>query len=335
MSLKMKKYSQLRFDPISKDWVIIASNRSGRPKSFKKNGRESLFKKIFPQKYCPFCNLKEQEKPVLIYPKGNPGKWSLAVIPNKYPALFPYGDLTEKKRGPYRYLKGVGFHEVVVTRSHRKDFSQLPIDKIIEVFSAYQERYLELKEEKVVNYIFIFHNHGNKAGATISHPHSQIVGIPVIDSDVRNYLLGSEKYWREKKKCIHCSIINWEKKEKERIVWENDKFIAFCPFAYRMPFTVRIYPKSHLSYFEEIKDKKSLAEIFSQVLTKMRRGLKKPDYNFFLRTSPSDGGDYSYYHWHFEIIPRISHQIGGLDLGAGIEIPTIKPKEAALHLRKL
>jgi len=337
---KSKFPSELRFDIVSKDWVVIATGRARRPETFKKEKREVMEE---PKVSCPFCNIEGQEKPTLIFSHGKkvektekiPKNWTLVVIPNKFPAVLPGESLRERAEGPYQIMDGVGFHEVVVTKDHTRDMSRFSVKEIKEVLDAYQERYLELMNEKFVNYVSIFHNHGSEAGASISHPHSQIMAIPVTDPDIQNSLIGSRRYWDYHQKCIHCEMIKWDKETGVRIVFENEDFLALCPFASRMAFQVRIYPKEHLSYFERVNDKQkmALAEAFQVALKKLRGALGEFSYNFFLRTSPCDGKDYSHYHWHFEILPRTSIP-AGFEFGAGIEISTIEPEKAAEYLRK-
>jgi len=342
LSKNEKSPSELRFDIVSKDWVVIATGRAKRPEMFKKEERGV---KQEPKKNCPFEpeRIEKQEKPVYISVKGKklenwrkiPKDWTLIVVPNKFPAVIPGDSLNERAEGPYQIMDGIGFHEVVITRDHNRDMSRFSKEEVKEVIDAYQERYLELMNEKFVNYISIFHNHGREAGASISHPHSQIMAIPVTDPDIQTSLSASRRYWNFHKKCIHCEIIKWDKETGERIVFENEEFIALCPFASRMAFEIRIYPKEHLSYFERINEKQKLsfAEALQVSLAKLKKALGNPSYNFFLRTSPCDGKDYSHYHWHFEIMPRTSIQ-AGFEFGTGIEISTIEPEKAAEYLRK-
>ena len=191
--MKKKFPSELRFDLVSKDWVVIATGRAKRPEMFKKKERAV-------KKECPFCKIDTQERPVLVYVKGKKKPvlskdWSLVVIPNKYPAVVQGDSLQERAEGPYQKMDGIGFHEVVVTRDHVKDMSQFTNEQVKEVIDAYQERYLDLMNEDYVNYISIFHNHGQEAGASIEHPHSQLMAIPVTDPDIENSLINSRRYW--------------------------------------------------------------------------------------------------------------------------------------------
>jgi UDPglucose--hexose-1-phosphate uridylyltransferase len=282
--------SELRFDLVSEDWVVVASGRAQRPEMFKKEKKENNNSQ---KKDCPFCQKEIIKNAVLVYPKNlkDSSLWTTIIIPNKYPAFIPSKSLNKKTEGGiYQKMNAVGWHELVVMRDHNKSLALLEEEKIKEVFDAYQERYLELKERPYVNHIAIFHNHGPEAGASQPHPHSQIITTPLIDVDLRKALIIAENYYKENKKCIYCKMNEWDMKVKSRIVAENIDFLAVCPFASKSAFQVIITPKKHLPYFEEINEsqKINLAQIFKKVLFKLYKGLNNPDYNFYLHTSPSD-----------------------------------------------
>ncbi len=231
-------------------------------------------------------------------------------------------------------MQGNGFHEIVITRDHKKHLAIMPIEKVEEVIKAYQERYLALMNHKFVNYIFIFHNHGKEAGASIPHPHSQLIAVPILPADVRRSIEDTEKYYVRNKKCAHCEMINWEKEEK-RVIFQNKYFVVFAPFVPRVNFELRIYPKQHQPNFEKINEteKKYLAEALQKALYGLYKGLKNPNYNFFIHTAPCDEKKHDYYHWHIEILPK-TNTWAGLELGTGVEVLTIKPEEVAEFLKK-
>lgn len=338
----IKKFpSELRFDLISKDWVVVAVDRARRPEMFKK---EKEIEKETSLKLCPFCKIDTQKTPTLIFSDnkkiplkdGIPKNWTTIVVPNKYPAFLPSEELNKRSEGEfYQIINAVGYHEVVVTKNHKKSIAQFSIEEVKEVLDAYQERYLQLMNKKFVNYISIFHNHGKEAGATISHPHSQIITTSLIDADLKNALANSKFYFKKTKKCIYCQLNNWERKSKKRIVFENKEFLAVCPFASKSAFEVIISPKKHFSYFEKIRTREKwfLAEIFQAVLEKLYKGLRNPSYNFYLHTAPCDGENYDYYHWHWTILPKTSIW-AGFEMGTQMEISTIEPEKAAEYLRK-
>ena len=341
---KTKFPSELRFDLVSKDWVVIATGRARRPETFKKPASAPKGATAGREKKCPFCRIDIKEKPTLIFSKGKkassinniPKDWSVLVLPNKYPAFIPYPRLEERKEGPfYKKMNAVGFHEVVVTRDHWKSLGQFKTEEAKEVFDVYQERYQNLMDKNFVNHISIFHNHKSEAGASIFHPHSQIITTPLIDIDLSNALVNSEKYYKKTKKCIYCEMDKWELKVKKRIVFENKYFLVLCPFASKSAFQVIISPKKHLSYFEKVneEEKWQLAEAFQKALSRIYKGLSDPAYNFYLHTAPCDGKKYPYYHWHWTILPKTSTW-AGFEIGTRMEISTITPEKAAEYLRK-
>ncbi len=341
---KIKFPSEMRFDISSKDWVLIATGRARRPETFKKQKRK---KSEVPISQCPFCNISNNQVPTVIFfdnkklpfnPKKGviPKKWTTLSIPNKYPAVRPSEALDEQVEGGlYQTVNAVGYHEVVVTRDHKKQLAQLSINKIKEVIDVYHERYLDLMKEKFVNYISIFQNHGVEAGASVSHPHSQILTTPLIDADLRRAILKVQNYFKKNKKCIYCLMIEWEKKVKKRIVFENKDFLVICPFASKVAFEMIITPKKHLPYFEKIaeSEKENLAEAFKIALAKLYKGLGDPAYNFYLHTAPCDGKNYDSYHWHWTILPKTGIW-AGFEIGTKMEISTIEPEKAAEYLRK-
>lgn len=335
--------SELRYDLVSKDWVVIATGRAKRPETFKKERRKT---ETISKKDCPFCQIASQEAPTLIFSRGKkvplesgggiPKNWTAIVIPNKYPAFLPSSCLEKKSEGEiYQTMNAVGFHEIVVTRSHEIQMAQFSTDEVKEVIDVYQARYLELMKEKFVNYVSIFHNHGVEAGASITHPHSQIVTTPLIDVDLKNALINSNKYFKKNKKCVYCMMGEWERKAKKRVIFENEDFIVICPFASKSAFEVIISPKKHSPYFERMteKEKWNSAEAFRIALSKLYKGLNDPAYNFYLHTAPCDEKRHDNYHWHWTILPKTSTW-AGFEIGTRMEISTIEPEKAAEYLRK-
>lgn len=340
---ELKFPSELRFDIVSKDWVVIATGRAKRPEMFKKEGPEPEKVK---KRDCPFCHIETQEKPTLVLAKGKkirlssgkslPKNWTTAVIPNKYPAFISGEKLDKRMEGEfYQAINAVGFHEIAVTRAHDKHLALLLMEQVKEVIDGYQTRYLELMGKPLVKHIFIFHNHGREAGASVYHPHSQIITTPLIDADLRKALFNAKNYFKKHKRCVYCQMNTWEQKSNKRIVFENKDFLVVCPFASKVAFEMIISPKKHLSHFERISEaqKSALAEAFKIALYKLYKGLGNPSYNFYLHTAPFGKEDYSYYHWHWTILPKTAIH-AGFELGAQMEISTIEPEKAAEYLRK-
>ncbi|MBI2640782.1 MAG: DUF4921 family protein [Candidatus Sungbacteria bacterium] len=330
MSGKKKLISELRQDFVSGEWAVIATGRGKRPHDFLKQKREPFRQ---PKSGCPFEKLPAG----VLAAYSLDEEWQVGVIPNKYP-VFGRGVCSFFHRvGPYQWGEGVGFHEVVITRDHERSIGRMRIEEVELVIRAYQDRYLALRNDDCVEYISIFHNHGKLSGATISHPHSQIIAIPVIPPDVGRSLRGSADFFHENKTCVHCHLLKYELKVRDRVIYENDFFAVLAPFASKTAFEIRIYPKRHEPHFEMIlaQERMVLADALRSALAKLFRGLKNPDYNFFLHTAPiADSKEFHHYHWHFEILPKTAIW-AGFEIGTGIEISTIAPEKAAEFLRRI
>lgn len=338
--VKIDNNSELRQDVVTGDWVVIAKKRRERPKSHQMNKPAWSKEEIPGPENCPFCHPEEsgQEKDVLIY-EDQQGEWTTRVFPNKYPAFKPL-EKNERVRhqqiGPYFLMDGVGYHELIVTRDHYKQMADLNELQVAEVLDAYQSRYLDLMNRKFVSYIEIFHNYGREAGGSVFHPHSQLMAIPVVSPYINLELKGAERYERQMGDCIYCAVLDFELKDRSRIVYENEKFVAFCPFASRRAYEVWVMPKEHNPYFERMtdEDKMAAAEVLKQALRRIKLLLNDVAYNFYLHTSPCDGRDYHFFHWHFEILPKTSTW-AGFELSTGIEINAVSPEQAAKELREV
>lgn len=335
----MKMDSEFRQDIVSGEWILVAGGIkkkpnffvAKKPKASKKNCPFETSGKInneTPLYWVPRVKVNEGEKKKL-------SSWFLQVVPNKFPVLRPHKMCpVPASSGPYMKMAGVGFQEVVITRDHDKSLGQLKNEEVESVIDAYISRYLSLKKEKCVAYILIFHNHGPSAGATVGHPHSQIIALPIIPLDVSRSLKGSEKYFVKHGKCAHCEVLKKEFRDNKRIIIKNKDFVAISPFASHFSFETRIYPIKHRAKFEEINDseKKNLAQILRQTLAKVRKAMNDTNFNFFIHTAPVKSENFLHYHWHLEILPR-TNIWAGLELGSGTEVVKIPPEEAAKILR--
>ena len=324
--------SELRKDPVTGNWIVIAKGRAARPRG-KADGKADREDDI---ETCPFEDPKASGNadPVLLYPSQGEAGWSLQVIPNKYPAFAGGGCPVITKVGPYAIQGGMGFHEVIITRDHVKHLALLARGKVEEVLRAYRTRYVALKGEECVKYISLFHNHGKGAAASLSHPHSQLIAIPFLPSDIQRSLRGSNTFYKKHGECVHCAMLAWERRDNKRIIFENEEFVAFCPFISRGAYEVRLLPKIHAAYFEKIDEGeiRALSEILQEVLLRLYKNLENPPYNFYIHTAPVEQGEYPHYHWHFEIRPKLETG-AGFELGTGVEVSTVEPEEAAAILR--
>ncbi len=328
---------ELRKDPIIGRWVIISTERGKRPTSF---GRSE--KKISPQA-CPFCPGNESATPreIIAYRKdgSEPNKpgWSLRVVSNKYPALRIEGDLTREPEGIYDRMNGIGAHEVIIeTPRHDCDLVDLSNQEVKDVLWAYRDRYLDLQRDHRFKYILMFKNQGEAAGASVEHSHSQLIATPIIPKRVAEELLGAKKYYDYKERCIFCDIIRQEITDQDRVIAETDSYFAFAPYASRFPFETWLMPKAHISNYvdTEIEMHDELAVILKEILARLRAGLADPAYNYILHTAPVGDEYRDFFHWHMEIIPKLT-KVAGFEWGTGFYINPTRPEDAAKFLREL
>ena len=328
---------ELRKDPIIGRWVIISTERGKRPTDFAS---------VPPAKrsnFCPFCYGNETKTPPEVYALREPGTdkdtpgWSVRVVPNKFPALQIEGELNRQGEGIYDKMNGIGAHEVIIeTPDHNKTISDLDEDYIADVLSTYRERILDLKKDRRFKYIVVFKNHGEAAGASLEHTHTQLVAMPIIPKRVIEEIEGARKYYDFKERCIFCDIVAQEINDDVRVVSSNESFLAIEPFAARFPFETWILPKTHEPAFEEIgrNEIMHLARLLKEILSKINAALNNPPYNFILHTLPLQGDNRNWYHWHLEIMPKLT-KVAGFEWGSGFYINPTAPEEAARYLREI
>ncbi len=330
----------LRKDPVVKRWVII---KDDQPFKLSQLQVEDTTPKGDTSK-CPFCPGHEEMTPpeVLAYRSkdSEPNKegWEVRVIPNKFAALKNEGELNRKLFGVYDKMNGVGAHEVIIeTPEHFESFYTYPVSKVEQIIWAFVDRYDDLRKDKRLRYIQIFKNHGKAAGASLEHPHCQIIATPVVVKRVMEEIDGSKEYYIYHDSCLFCDMIDQEIAEGIRVIEKNSHFVAFCPFASRFPFEIWVLPLKHRADFGHISEEevRSLAEIMSNVFKRLGRALSNPPYNFIIHTSPvnSPGIDCSkFYHWHIEIMPRVI-KTAGFEWASGFYTNPLSPEEAAKLLR--
>ena len=326
---------ELRRDPIIGRWVIIASESGERPYDFitEKDKTKGGF--------CPLCPGHENTTPpeVLVYgrPSHDPNgpNWQLRVVPNKYPALIIEGDLDKRGEGIYDKMNGIGAHEVIIeSPNHHETLSSMDIDQLVLVFRAYKDRLIDLARDKRFKYIIVFKNFGKAAGASLEHSHSQLIALPIVPQIIQEELYGCQRYFDYKERCVFCDIIRQERSQQMRLVDENDDFITICPFAPRSPFEMWVLPKRHQSRFNSMDDGQlyQLALLFSSTMRKLDNVLPNVPYNYMLHTAPLNDAHLEHYHWHIEIMPKVS-TVAGFEWGTGFHINTVPPEEAAVILK--
>jgi len=326
---------ELRRDPVVGRWVIISTERARRPSDFTSPPPARTGGP------CAFCAGQEQRTPEEVWalrPDGtapNTPGWLARVVPNKFPALKIEGDLEPSGEGLYDRMNGVGAHEVVIeTPEHDARIEELPVSHVAEILRAYRERILDLARDGRLEYAMVFKNQGEPAGASLEHTHSQLIATPIVPIMVDEELSGGLQHFRLKHRCIWCDIVRQERQGQARVVLDEGGFIAVAPFAPRFPFETWILPVDHQSAYEEtpIGDLSALASVLCELLRRMGRTLGEPPYNLMLHSAPLRARALDHFHWHLEIIPKLS-RVAGFEWGTGFFINPTPPEEAARYLR--
>jgi len=325
--------AELRRDPIVGRWVIVDNDKPALPKDYEYDPHS------WKGGNCPFCYGNEAMTPPEIdairepHTAANTSGWLNRVVPNKFPALQIEGELDRRGIGIYDMSNGIGAHEVLIdTPYHNKDIPDLLNEEVERMISMYCRRSSDLMKDKRFKYIMLFKNFGAAAGASLEHPHSQIIALPMVPKNVMEEIHGAQDYFDYRERCIFCDIIRQEMQEKARIILENKYFISFFPFVSRFPFEVWIIPKKHASSFcimppEEIP---ALATILKDTIVSIRKLFPLMPYNFIIHTSPSNGDSAHNegYHWHIEFMPKLT-RVAGFEWGTGFYIVPTSPELAA------
>ena len=328
---------ELRKDPIVGRWVIISPERGKRPSDFavKNTPAEDGF--------CPLCPGNEAWTPPEIFAFREEGTgpdqpgWSIRIVPNKFPALQPQGDMARQCDGIFDRMNGIGAHEVVIeTPDHSAELPDLALSAIKKILFVFKMRMEELSKDPRFRHIVIFKNRGKEAGASLRHSHSQIIALPIVPKRIMEELEGGKRYYRNHDRCIFCEIIQQESLRGVRIVELNEDFAAFSPFAARFPFETWIMPRSHRSTYAAIQqhEYQTLAEVLSNTLKRLDKVLENPPYNLVFHTAPILGEELPYFHWHIEIIPKVT-KIAGFEWGTGFYINPTPPEQSADYLREV
>lgn len=328
----------LRKDPIVGRWVIIATDRAKRPHDFtREKDRPSG-----QQGFDPFLEGNESATPSEILAYRNPGThrdkpgWRVRVVPNKFPALQVEGQLSKRGDGIYDLMNGIGAHEVIVECPHYEEsMAKLTLENIREVLWVYRDRLVDLKKDRRLVHGLIFKNKGAPAGATIDHSHSQLIVTPVVPINVWEEMEGALGFYNYRGRCIYCDMVQQELSTGSRIVLDLPNFVVFCPFASRFPFETWILPKQHSSHFENIQRQhvEELGLVMKTILCKLELALDDPPYNYIIHTAPFDSQELQHYHWHIEIMPRLT-RVAGFEWGSGFYINPVLPEQAAAFLRE-
>ena len=328
--------SELRRDPVDGRWVIIAPDQRRRPVDF--------HTAPYPvaEGLCPFCPGHENLTPPEILARREAGSrangpgWRVRVISNKFPVLRVEDELRREGQGYYDKMSGTGAHEVILESPRHEDrHATMSPAQLEEVFWVWRERMLDLRQDHRIQYVLVFKNYGTAAGANLQHPHSQLIALPILPKTLIEETEGAKEYFRHHERCIFCDIVDQEVEEESRLISANEDFIAIVPWAPIYPFEIWILPRRHQPRFEEPSEGlySRFAQILVEVTGRLERALSRPHYNAVLHTSPFTDEDNDYYHWHLELMPRLTRR-AGFEVGSGFYVNPIAPEDAAEFLRQ-
>ncbi len=327
--------SQLREDPVTGRWIIVNVEDPKPPDFFKTEAHSKS------SKTCPFCPGNESMTPpeILVLRKKPDAKaalgWLVRVIPNKFPALRIEENPARVDLGVYDKTGGFGAHEVIIENpDHDQELWDAPLEQVELVLRAFRDRCLDLKRDPRFQYILIFKNYGAQAGASLEHPHSQLIGLPIVPSRVAGEAKGAARHFEKTNRCIYCEMLTQERREKRFTVHEEKGFFVLCPFASRFPFETWILPVDHEASFDAITDDKitGLAAVLKKTLAKIKDALNGPSFNLMIHTMPIYGKELKSYHWHIELIPHLT-RVAGFELGTGFYVNPTSPELAAETLK--
>ncbi len=330
--------SEFRQNPITKQWVLIAPKRSKRPEDFQTYSVSFGLPELDPA--CVFCPGNEDKNPDLcndVCRVPNDKQWEIRVIENKYHAL-EHTKLYQHKDF-YNSRAGYGDHEVIITRRHNEPVALQSAGLVKETLKMFVDRINELGKDPNTAYIQLFHNHGRDAGASLVHPHYQILTTPMVPPHIHAEINGCYHYYSVNKQCIYCDIMNEEIRMKDRLVYEDDYFAVVTAYASRSPFETWVLPKRHSARFEDISEKEleHLSHVLKKVLGSLYTKLSDPPLNFYIHTMPvkrdnNTKHEEAAYHWHLTIFPRLTIW-AGFEYGTGIPVNPMPPEETAKFLR--
>jgi UDPglucose--hexose-1-phosphate uridylyltransferase len=319
--------SQLRLNPLTGRWVAIASERASRPVDF-----APRIEPTAPHPRCPFCPGHEEETPPALETYGRHGEWLVRVVPNLYPAFEGKGDFVVDDLGPvFHQAPGTGIHEVLVfSPDHRASWADLDDKQVGLVIAAIRDRMEDHAEQASVRYTQTIVNHGREAGASLEHPHGQLLGIPFVPEELQAELEG---FAEGDHPCVLCTTVAEEEAAGHRVLLADERVMVVCPFWSATPYEMLVIPRTHEAHLAHAApaDLVSVSRAVRDSLAALSRLVGDAAYNLVFHTAPHRSTDR--FHWHVHVLPRLT-SVAGFEAGTGVLINIVAPEQAADHLRQ-
>lgn len=328
--------SEFRQDRTSGNWVIIAPERGHRPHSWRHPGVAAEFAASFDPS-CPFCPGKERLLPAIIEetPSDEPPRWCIRVVPNKYPAVHAENGRTPSTGSAGPLLAGYGYHEVIIeTPRHDADLPMLSDSHVNAVVRTYRHRYLELSARPGIEGVLVFRNHGRRAGASLAHPHSQVIATGITPPRSAALAAWARSLYARHGRCVLCHEVELEAADGRRIVEVTERFLVLVPFAATSPFEQWIVPKRHRASFGQSNDLEleEFSQVLQRALYRLKITLADPAYRFVIESGMAADTDALCSHWRMRIVPDLVH-VGGFELGTDLPVNPSLPETDAERLR--
>jgi UDPglucose--hexose-1-phosphate uridylyltransferase len=326
---------ELRLNLITREWVIILCERAKKPEEF----RHRKGKRYRPRhlESCPFCPGNESKTPDEIMRHPVSETWQIRVTPNKYALLSATGERFRENEGLRHLVPGVGRHEVIIESPlHDMSLALMRDEDVLEVLNVYKKRFVDCFTDSRIQHVIIFKNHGVASGTTIMHPHTQLIGIPVVPMQIRHRIEECMRYFDNTGECLVCGTVRDELKDGRRLIVDSEHFVSLIPYAALSPFHTWLVPKNHRQSFSKITDDeiKDLAYVLKATLAKMHSGLDDPDYNMVIRSLSPFRSRSEYIHWYISIVPHVITP-SGFEMGSGIYVNASIPEQVADFLRSV
>jgi len=328
----------IRKNPITHDWVIFAPHRASRPKDFKSTEEDRialLYNRPKHKADCPFCRGNEHLTATEIWRLPESEEWQVRVIENKYSSVNRNLELKKYGSGLRREISGFGIHDVIIEHPHHNmTLALMSLSDIEMILHAWLRRYQEVKAHPLVRHVVIFKNQGLRAGGSLEHPHSQIYGLPVVPFEVEVRLREMARYYDINDRCLICDLIADELSEGQRVIAQNESFVALMPYADLSPYHFWILPKRHHPCFDSLNEQEIplLAKLIRHVFGQMFQALKNPDFNLVIQSLSHYEKEFESFHWYISVIPQVKHK-GGLEYAGGLYVNPVLPEVAAKEFR--
>ena len=319
----VKQSNQLRLDPLTGRWVVVSTDRAHRPMAF----TPRMAVQANTSRPCPFCPGNEEGTPPALETYGPEGSWRVRVVPNLYPAFSGDGPFIVTNRGPvFTQATAGGIHEVLIlSPDHERSWSMLGDEQAGLVMAAIRDRIEAHATTPGLRYSQAIVNSGREAGASIEHPHGQLLGMSFVPRELVEEQAGFARFAG---RCLLCTVVDAEEDVAYRVVYADDRVMVVCPFWSGTPYEMLVIPRSHSAHLHHSPgdDLDAVGRALRTSLARLRDVVGDIAYNLVFHSAPYRAPEP--YHWHVHVVPKLT-TVAGFELGTGVLINIVNPEEAA------